>query len=101
MAISAVVTKEPRRTIVDRHQEVKIAIVVDVAVRRAARDDGPREIRAQLAGDILEPAFAKITKENAGGNTPNGEANGIPSKNPAGKCPPGQNTDQSLRKCQR
>ena len=47
------------------------------------------------------PSFAKITKENGGGNTPNGEANGIPSKNPAGKCPPGQNTDQSLRKCQR
>jgi hypothetical protein len=47
------------------------------------------------------PSFAKITKVNGGGNTPNGEANGIPSKNPAGKCPPGQNTDQSLRKCER
>jgi hypothetical protein len=46
-------------------------------------------------------SFAAITKENGGGNTPSGEANGIPSKNPAGKCPPGQNTDQSLRKCQR
>ena len=47
------------------------------------------------------PSFAKITQTNGGGNTPNGEANGIPSKNPAGKCPPGQNTDQSLRKCER
>jgi hypothetical protein len=47
------------------------------------------------------PSFAKITKTNGGGNTPSGEANGIPSKNPAGKCPPGQNTDQSLRKCNR
>jgi hypothetical protein len=40
-------------------------------------------------------AFAKITdtKENGGGNTPNGKANGVPtvSKNPAGKAPPGQN----------
>ena len=47
------------------------------------------------------PSFAKITQTNGGGNTPNGEANGIPAENPAGKCPPGQNTDQSLRKCQR
>jgi hypothetical protein len=36
-------------------------------------------------------AFAKITKENGGGNTPKGEAKGIPAKNPAGKAPPGQN----------
>jgi hypothetical protein len=40
-------------------------------------------------------AFAKITpvKENGGGNTPNGKANGVPTvnKNPAGKAPPGQN----------
>ena len=47
------------------------------------------------------PSFAKITQTNGGGNDPQGEANGIPSKNPAGKCPPGQNTDQSLRKCER
>jgi len=40
-------------------------------------------------------AFAKITpvKVNGGGNTPNGQANGVPSENqnPAGKAPPGQN----------
>ena len=40
-------------------------------------------------------AFAAITpvKENGGGNTPNGKANGVPTvnKNPAGKAPPGQN----------
>jgi len=40
-------------------------------------------------------AFAKITpvKENGGGNTPNGQANGVPTENqnPAGKAPPGQN----------
>jgi len=47
------------------------------------------------------PSFAKITQTNGGGNDPQGEANGIPSKNPAGKCPPGQNSDQSLRKCNR
>jgi hypothetical protein len=40
-------------------------------------------------------AFAKITpvKENGGGNTPNGQANGVPTENqnPAGQAPPGQN----------
>ena len=40
-------------------------------------------------------AFAKIepVKENGGGNTPKGQANGVPSENqnPAGKAPPGQN----------
>ena len=40
-------------------------------------------------------AFAKIepVKVNGGGNTPKGQANGVPSENqnPAGKAPPGQN----------
>ena len=44
---------------------------------------------------MAAPAFAKITavKENGGGNTPNGTANGVPTtnENPAGKAPPGQN----------
>jgi hypothetical protein len=32
-------------------------------------------------------------KENGGGNTPNGKANGVPTvnENPAGFAPPGQN----------
>ncbi len=49
-------------------------------------------------------AFAKISKENQGGNEPRGEARGIPAKNPAGKCPPGQNKDASpgaQKKCER
>ncbi len=44
---------------------------------------------------MAAPAFAKITpvKVNGGGNTPNGQANGVPTENqnPAGKAPPGQN----------
>ena len=40
-------------------------------------------------------AFAKIepVKENGGGNTPKGQANGVPTENqnPAGKAPAGQN----------
>ena len=36
--------------------------------------------------------LAKITKTNGGGNAPKGNANGVPSRNPAGKAPPGHNT---------
>jgi len=32
-----------------------------------------------------------ISKTNGGGNTPQGNANGIPATNPAGHAPPGQN----------
>jgi hypothetical protein len=35
--------------------------------------------------------LAKITKTNGGGNTPGGNANGVPSTNPTGQAPPGQN----------
>jgi hypothetical protein len=48
-----------------------------------------------LSMSFSSVAFAAITptKENGGGNTPNGNANGVPTvnKNPAGKAPPGQN----------
>ncbi len=41
-----------------------------------------------IAGGKIEPV-----KENGGGNTPNGQANGVPTENqnPAGYAPPGQN----------
>lgn len=32
-----------------------------------------------------------ITQTNRGGNTPNGNANGVPATNPAGNAPPGHN----------
>jgi hypothetical protein len=42
--------------------------------------------------DKLEERIAPtITQVNGGGNTPNGNANGIPATNPAGHAPPGQN----------
>ncbi len=48
-----------------------------------------------LTMSVSGVAFAKITpvKENGGGNTPNGQANGVPTENqnPAGKAPAGQN----------
>jgi hypothetical protein len=36
----------------------------------------------------IAPAIVAV---NGGGNTPNGEANGVPRLNPAGYAPPGQN----------
>ena len=40
----------------------------------------------------LEERIApKIVQVNGGGNTPKGEANGVPSKNPAGHEPGGHN----------
>jgi hypothetical protein len=36
----------------------------------------------------IAPAIVQV---NGGGNTPKGEANGIPASNPAGYEPPGQN----------
>jgi hypothetical protein len=48
-----------------------------------------------LSMSFSSVAFAAITptKENGGGNTPGGKANGVPTvnKNPAGKAPAGQN----------
>jgi hypothetical protein len=48
--------------------------------------------RKQFRIDQLEARIApSITQVNGGGNTPNGNANGIPHTNPAGHAPPGQN----------
>ena len=38
--------------------------------------------------DRIAPAILQV---NGGGNIPNGNANGVPSSNPAGYQPPGQN----------
>jgi multisubunit Na+/H+ antiporter MnhC subunit len=52
-------------------------------------------VLAALVVAMAMPAFAKITTThvNGGGNTPGGNANGVPtvSSNPAGHQPPGQN----------
>ena len=44
---------------------------------------------------MAAPAFARLTttQVNGGGNTPNGNANGVPTQtcNSGGNCPPGQN----------
>ena len=52
-------------------------------------------VMAAVVVAMSMPAFAKIrdVQVNGGGNTPKGNANGVPtvSLNPADKAPPGQN----------
>jgi bacteriocin-like protein len=53
------------------------------------------EIRELTEKELDQVSGGKITpvKVNGGGNTPNGQANGVPSENqnPSGFAPPGQN----------
>ena len=54
------------------------------------RQEKEKETRFRI--DTLEERIAPtIVAVNGGGNTPNGEANGVPRLNPAGYAPPGQN----------
>jgi hypothetical protein len=56
----------------------------------------PKETKNRFQIERLEERIAPTITTihvNGGGNTPNGEANGVPtvSVNPAGHAPPGQN----------
>jgi hypothetical protein len=44
--------------------------------------------RIENLEERIAPAIVAV---NGGGNTPNGEANGVTRENPAGFAPPGQN----------
>jgi hypothetical protein len=48
-------------------------------------------MRVLTEKETRKVAGGAITQTNGGGNIPNGNANGVPSSNPAGKQPPGQN----------
>lgn len=54
------------------------------------RELSTQELRQVAGGKITDVS----TQQNGGGNTPNGNANGVPvvtySENPAGQRPPGQ-----------
>ena len=58
------------------------------------RKDGQpqRRFNIQRLEDRIAPAITGV-QINGGGNTPNGNANGVPTTyvNPAGHAPPGQN----------
>ena len=47
-----------------------------------------RKFRIVKLENRIAPAILQV---NGGGNVPNGAANGVPSSNPAGQEPPGQN----------
>ena len=51
-----------------------------------------RRFRIDQLEERIAPTITAV-KVNGGGNTPNGQANGVPTVNlnPAGKAPPGQN----------
>jgi hypothetical protein len=56
------------------------------------KDEMKSERKSKFRIEKLEERIAPaITQVNGGGNTPNGNANGIPATNPAGFAPPGQN----------
>jgi hypothetical protein len=52
----------------------------------------PRKFRIDRLEERIAPAITGV-QINGGGNTPNGNANGVPvtNLNPAGHAPPGQN----------
>jgi len=52
------------------------------------KKQSPKKFRIDKLEERIAPS---ITKINGGGNTPNGDANGVPAQNPAGHEPPGQN----------
>ena len=62
-AAADVVDEQPRRTIVVAHHDVHVAVVVDVAERRAAADLRELKHRAGPRGGVLELPVAKIVKQ--------------------------------------
>jgi len=56
------------------------------------KDEKKRKFRIEALEERIAPAITTI-QVNGGGNTPNGNANGVPTVavNPAGHAPPGQN----------
>jgi hypothetical protein len=57
------VDQQPDRTVVIRDDDVRIAIVVDVAEGRAAPDFRQPKDSAAAIGDVLEPAVAEIPEQ--------------------------------------
>jgi len=55
------------------------------------KDKKTSKFRIEALEERIAPAIT-FFKENGGGNTPNGNANGVPTvaENPAGNRPPGQ-----------
>jgi len=52
------------------------------------KDEKPSRFRIEKLEERIAPTIVQV---NGGGNTPNGNANGVPYVNPAGQEPPGWN----------
>ena len=64
----------------------------DRATRPRTTEGQRRRFHVHRLEERIAPAITTI-QVNGGGNTPNGQANGVPTTavNPAGHAPPGQN----------
>ena len=63
IAVASVVPQQPRRTVVRGNQEIEVAVVVDVAVRRATRDDALLEGGAGAQADVLELLCPEVPEQ--------------------------------------
>ncbi|MCI0381408.1 MAG: hypothetical protein L0215_27805 [Gemmataceae bacterium] len=52
------------------------------------QEERQRRFQIEKLEERIAPTIVAV---NGGGNTPNGEANGVPRLNPAGHAPPGHN----------
>lgn len=71
---------------------IPMALLSIVAASASNTMAAPVELTKAQMDQVVAGAITPV-KENRGGNTPNGNANGVPTvnKNPAGKAPPGRN----------
>jgi hypothetical protein len=62
------------------------------AIVRENTSQSSRKFRIEKLEERIAPSITAV-QINGGGNTPNGQANGVPvtNLNPAGHAPPGQN----------
>src|SRR5262249_23756916 len=63
VAIAAIVAIEVRRALVGSHEQVQVAVVIDIGVSGPAGDNRPIERRAHRWRGILELALAEITEK--------------------------------------
>jgi hypothetical protein len=73
-----------------KHLSVLVAALVTSVISSAMAE--PMTLTDKQLDSVAAGAISTV-QVNGGGNTPNGNANGVPSVNvnPAGKLPPGQN----------
>ncbi len=71
---------------------IALALIAGFGLASASAYAAPQKLSKDQMDKITAGAIT-ATKQNGGGNTPGGNANGVPTvnTNPAGKAPAGQN----------